>query len=268
MRPLFDRAPGYDATIFAEAQALLDDGFDSDFVLGLYPGDADWLTGALGFSGTLRETYAAEQPSYYFEASLKNRFLAAARESRNGVATPATAPGALGRARTAIASATVLAGAAAMGVLALGFITSSDSVPGDWNYAFKLTQERVDYALSRGDARIDVQFRQAQERVYEIDKLSARGDLSSGDLEKLSREAKQLANEAQGHQLDEVMRAEIRGLDQLTAAVLDAAAARQPDLQPAITTTKKAASDAFSASIGGTGEAPAPAPKPDATAAE
>ncbi len=274
MRTLLDRKPGYDARTFAEAQALIDDGLELDFVLGLYPDDAASLATMLGLTGALADTYAAEQPSYFFEASLKNRFLAAAREAAQpALAAPtlpaAPAPAPFARVRTAFAGASVVASAAAIGVLTLGFITASDSAPGDWNYTFKRANERMDYALSRGDDRVNVQLRQAQARVYEIQKLSARGELSEGALSRLEREARALADQAQGHDLDEVTKAEIRGLEALSAAVLNEAAAQNPALEPAVATAKKTVSDAVAASVGETSTVtpltPVATPVPTAT---
>ncbi|MBI5949919.1 MAG: hypothetical protein HY875_17415 [Chloroflexi bacterium] len=278
MKSLLDRKPGYDARTFAEAQALIEDGLELDFVLGLYPDDAAWLAPMLGLSGALAATYTAEQPSYFFEASLKNRFLAAAREAAQPVtaaptlpAAPAPAP--FARVRTAFAGASVVASAAAVGILTLGFVTAGDAVPGDWNYTFKRANERLDYALSRGDDRVGVQLKQAQARVYEIQKLSSRGDLSEGDLARLEKEARSLADQAQAHEIDEVTKAELRSLDALTVAVLDAAAAHNPALEPAVATTKKTVSDAVAASVGETSEvtpvtpvaSPTATPGPDAT---
>ncbi len=265
MRTLLDRKPGYDARTFAEAQALIDDGLELDFVLGLYPGDAASLATMLGLTGALADTYAAEQPSYFFEASLKNRFLAAAREAAQpALAAPtlpaAPAPAPFARVRTAFAGASVVASAAAVGVLTLGFITAGDAAPGDWNYTFKRANERMEYALSRGDDRVNVQLKQAQARVYEIQKLSSRGDLSQGDLSRLEREARALAGQAQGHDLDEVTKAEIRGLETLSAAVLTEAATQNPALEPAVATAKKTVSDAVAASVGETGETSAVTP--------
>ena len=43
IRHLFERKASAEAELLAEAQSLLDDGLDLDFVLGLFPDDAEWL---------------------------------------------------------------------------------------------------------------------------------------------------------------------------------------------------------------------------------
>ena len=43
IRQLFERKASYEAEVLAEAQALIDDGLDLDFVLDLFPDEADWL---------------------------------------------------------------------------------------------------------------------------------------------------------------------------------------------------------------------------------
>ncbi|MGI8925977.1 MAG: DUF5667 domain-containing protein [Tepidiformaceae bacterium] len=268
LRALFAGKPAPAAQAYAEAQALLDDGFGRDFVLALYADEAEWLAPLLEAAETVAEGFAAEQPSYYFEASLKNRLLGAMRESHapaaarpvEATAGAAGGSGAMARVRTAFAGAGVMAAIALVGVVTLGFVTADQAVPGDWNYRFKLANERLDYALSRGDERIDVQIKQAQARVYEIQKLSARGDLSQDDLANLQSEARNLAEQARGRDIDDVTKAEIRGLDALTTAVLDTAGTRQPDLAPAVVTTKKAVSDAVAASLSGTVVAEPPSP--------
>ena len=161
---LFDRKAGAEATVFAEAQALLDDGMAFDDVLDLFSAEASWLEPLLRTTTGMRQAVAAEQPSYYFEASLKQKFLAAARrEDRTAplpvLPAPSRAPiSPRTGLRTAFAGSAVAGVAAAIGALTLGFVTSDDAVPGDWNYAFKLANERLEYSLSRGDQRIDVQL--------------------------------------------------------------------------------------------------------------
>lgn len=251
MRNVFERKPDYEATVFAEAQALADDGLDREFVLGLFPDDAEWLAGMLQFSEAIEDTYAGESPSYFFEASLKSKFLAAAQTQ------PAPTPQfTFGGFRTAVASLSVVSSAAAIGVLALGFITAGSAVPGDWNYSFKLANERLDYTLSRGDNRIDVQFRTTQNRVEELRIKSSRGDASSEDIASLTREARALVDLAQAQQLDEFQIAKAQGIAAQGAVVLNDVSKKQPELNPSVS----AASDA----IGQLKEL-APAPTPTAT---
>lgn len=251
IRRLFERKAGSRAEILAEAQALIDDGLEPDFVLSLFPDDADWLAGMLRVTAAITDAYAAEPASYYFEASLKAKFLARASEPT----TPAEplflpVPG-YSPVRTAVASMAVLAGAAAVGVLALGFVTAGDAVPGDWNYAFKLANERIEYSLSRGDARVDVQLRQAEARVYELQQLAARSDNLAASLESLQRELRGIAElaEKQGG-LTEAQKARVRSLAEQSNSVISQARSR-PDVDPEkVAAAAAAIDDAVSAALG------------------
>ncbi|MES4793220.1 MAG: hypothetical protein C4321_09820, partial [Chloroflexota bacterium] len=149
IRRLFDRQARQQAEILAEAQALVDDGLEPDFVLSLFPEDADWLADALAVTATVTDAFAARPASYYFEASLKAKILARASEPTTPteplfLPVPGYSP-----ARTAIASLAVVSSAAALGILAFGFVTADEAVPGDWNYTLKLANERIEYTLSR-----------------------------------------------------------------------------------------------------------------------
>jgi hypothetical protein len=229
MRKLFDRQPDYRAATFAEAQALSDDGLDREFVLGLFPDDADWLSDMLQATEEIGDAYASEGPSYFFEASLKSKFLAAARTQ------PAPTPQFnFGGLRTAAASLSVVSAAAGIGVLALGFVTAGNAVPGDWNYSFKLANERLEYTLSRGDDRIDVQIRQTQNRVEEIRIKSARGDASPEDIAKFERDARALIDLAQTHDLDDYQIATVKGVANQGAVVLNDVSKKQPELSPSV----------------------------------
>ncbi|PFG73225.1 DUF5667 domain-containing protein [Tepidiforma thermophila] len=266
IRRLFDRKAGHRADILAEAQALIDDGLEPDFVLSLFPEEADWLAGMLRVTAAVTDAYAAEPASYYFEASLKAKVLARATEPT----TPAEplflpVPG-YSPVRTAVASMAVLSGAAAVGVLALGFVTAGDAVPGDWNYAFKLANERLEYTLSRGDARIDVQLRQAEARVYELQQLAARNDNLVASLEGLQRELRAIADlaEKQGG-LTDVQKARVRSLAEQSSTVLSQARNR-PDVDPEkVAAAAAAIDDAVSAALGGV--TPLATPEPTAAAA-
>jgi hypothetical protein len=263
---LFERQPGHDASIYAEAQALADDGLDLDFVLDLFPDDAEWLAPLLQTSGAVQQAAGAEQPSYFFEASLKQKFLAAAAE-RPPVALPATptlAPASpFAGLRTAFAGTAVVGMAAAIGVVTLGFVTADTAVPGDWNYAFKLANERLDYTLSRGDQRINVQLRQTEARVREIQILSSSGNVSSGDLEKLQHEAEALKQLAQGNQLDEIQKGRVKGIGEASVAVLSDVKQKNASLEPAIETTITTVNEAVAA-VAGTVK-PLDTPPPSAT---
>lgn len=229
IRHLFERKATAEAELLAEAQALLDDGLDLDFVLGLFPDDADWLEPMLEVSEGLSETYAAEQPSYYFEASLKSQFLAGALEPKPVlpviVPTPSYSPF-----RTAVASMSVASVAAAIGVVSLGFITAGNSVPGDWNYSFKLANERLEYTLSRGDSRIDVQLHQAENRVMELQKLSSRGDVSPEQIARAQRDISDLMDVAQQKDLDQIQLARLEGVGRQGKTVLADITQKQPTI--------------------------------------
>ena len=248
IRQLFERKPSYEAQVLAEAQSLLDDGLDLDFVLGLFPHDEEWLEGMLQTSAAIEAAYAGDSASYYFEGSLKAKFLAAANR-------PAPAPIVLpapqySGARTAVASMGVVSAAAGIGVLALGFITAGDAVPGDWNYTFKLANERLEYTLSRGDGRVDVQFRQTENRVYELQRLTRRGDVSVSTLESLEREARALAELSKIQPLDDVQKARAKSLAEQGSAVFTEAR-KQPEIDAARVDAAAAAfSDAVATALG------------------
>lgn len=218
--PFRSQAPSREAELFAEAQALLDDGLDAEFVLGLYPDDADWLGRLIGTSQVIGGTYAAEEPSYYFEASLKSRFMEAAGARDHAPAPVYAAPSAFASFRTALASVGVVAAVAAFGVVTFGYATSGDSVPGDWNYAFKRAGERVEYSLARGDGRIDVQIEHAEARIEEIQRLTSSGDLSPTHVKNLVRELDNLKELASENQFNDVQRARVNGLAESTVALL------------------------------------------------
>lgn len=228
MRRFFESRPGYDAALFAEAQALADDGLDREFVLGLFPDDAEWLSGLLDFSAELKDAIASEPPSYYFEGSLKSKFVAAGRAAARA---PEPQPVfALGRIRTVAASMSVAMSAAVVGTITLGFVTAGNAVPGDWNYSFKLANERFEYTLSRGDSRVDIQYRAAEARVQEIRVLSSRGNVSASDLASLEREARSLADLARSQPLDDDQRARLTAITKDASAVLTDTSQKQPEL--------------------------------------
>lgn len=264
IRHLFERKAGYNAELLAEAQSLVDDGLDLDFVLALFPDDAEWLTRDLAFTTGIQEAYESEQPSYYFEASLKSKFLNAAEEPRPAVPVVLMPP-AFSPVRTAVASMSIGSVAAAVGVLALGFVTAGDSVPGDWNYSFKLANERVEYTLSRGDNRFDVQTRHTEARVYELQRLSSRGDVSAGQLERIQREIVDLKDLAEQRDLDEMQRARLEGVGRQGKTVLADINQKQPDIPQETVDAAAAAFDGV-VSLGAAGPKEIPTPTPTATA--
>jgi hypothetical protein len=266
---LFARKPDPRDMLYAEAQALVDDGLERDFVLDLYPDDREWLAPLLQTAEQIEEAFETESPSYYFEGSLKAKFLAAARERFE---TPAPSPAQ--RARTAVASASVMLAAGAMGVLTLGFVTASSSVPGEWNYSFKLANERIQYTLSRGDERANIQVGHAEARVQEIRVISTRREVSAEDLAKLERDARDLqVLLTRSKEVDPALQAKVKSLTESARPLLENLR-NQPQLETAVARTNKALNE--TASAAGLGEVttiaatptatPTPEPSPTATA--
>lgn len=225
---LFDRKPGANAAILAEARALMDEGLGLEFVLDLFPEDAYWLRDQLALTESLTAAYAAEPATFFFEANLKAKFLAAADNPR--VPAPAAPATTTFPFKTAVTSLSLASAAAAAGVVTLGFVTAGGAVPGDWNYSFKLAGERLQYALSRGDDRVNVQIGQAEARVYEIQQLSQHGDVSTSDLSRLQDQVQAIATLAQSKPLDDVQKARLQGVAQTTQVVLHDTKTRQPSL--------------------------------------
>jgi hypothetical protein len=259
---MFDRKPDERSATFAEAQALVDDGLDLDFVLGIFPDDAEWLRDELQFTSELTEAFAFEPPSYYFEASLKSKFLAAAREPV--AQRPATS---LIPFKTAFASLGLTTAAMAAGVITLGFVTAGSAVPGDWNYSFKLANERLQYTLASGDDRVNIQLKQTEARVEEVQTLSARGELSANDLARLSSEAHAMADLARNQQLDDVQKARVTGIVATGKAVLNDARQKQPALDAPVSAAAAALGDAAVTALATPSPSPSPTPSetPSAT---
>jgi hypothetical protein len=253
MRPPLSRAPGIDAEVFAEAQALLDDGLDLDFVLDLYGEDARWLAPLLETSVTVIDATRGIQARYTFERSLQARFIAAAREQAARPAPLAALQPAGPRFafRTTAAAAGVVLGAAATGVLALGIITAGDAEKGDWNYVFRLAGDRVDDTFSGDTPAIEDRIRQTEARVELIQAKSSSGELSSEDLHELEREAEALEAAAREGSLDEDQKADLREIKAKTEEVLANAREGRPELEPEIDSALAKVNDAVAA---GTGE--------------
>ncbi|MCC6382598.1 MAG: hypothetical protein IT304_08805 [Dehalococcoidia bacterium] len=269
MKRLFDRRPPRNAALYADAQALVDDGLDLPFVLDLFPDDADWLEPLLRFSGDVRNAAAESQPSYFFEASLRARLLAEADALQRAPAPAAplalqTAP--RGTLHTAAASALVVGAAAGLGALTLGFITAGNAVPGDWNYAFKLTQERLEYSLSDGQQRVNVQLSQTEARVYEIQQRSTQGAVSVDDLHRLEQEANELAAIARQKPLDDVQKARLKSIAETSSVVLEAVRQQRPELEESVRTTIGTVNDtAVAAGLGPIAAVASPTPAETAT---
>ena len=155
----------------------------------------------------------------------------------------------------------MVAAAAGLGVLMFGFITAGNAVPGDWNYSLKLATERAQYTLASRDQRIDVQIRQTEERLTEISELANRGNLSAGEIHKLTRELGQLLDLARDQQFDQVQQARVKGIAESTVAVLSGAEQEfEPDVADAINSA-----DAVVAAVAGGGVSGLEAPTATAT---
>lgn len=237
IRDLFHR-PNREEELYAEAQALVDDGLDLQFVLALYPDDADWLVALLDTGVVIGETFAEEEPSYYFEASLKNRFLDAGAERVRRPAVPVqgpvtvvpSGPSAVLRLQGMMAGTAVALMLGALGVVTFGVITAGDSVPGDWNYAFKMAGERVEYSLSSGDQRVNVQLQHVQARIREVNKLNEQGKVSPQVLEDLREELEEVDSLSRQQPLDRVQEASLRAIGEASSAVLNQVKEQRPDL--------------------------------------
>jgi hypothetical protein len=266
---LFDQAPGARDALYAEAQSLVDEGLELSFVLGLYPEDADWLAPLLETAGRVSEAYEATEPSFYFESSLKAKFLGAAR-----VRFEPERVGAGSRVKRAFAAGSVMAGAGAMAVLTLAFLTSGAALPGDWNYGFKLTQERLEYALSRGSGRLDAQIRQTEARVQEVQALASQGEVSPSVLQELLDETVQLRAEIEREKASaqEPGRQEkLRKLTDEGTTAVRALPASPPLEQKAASVARALEDTAQAAGIGPVATLtpePEPAPEPTATPTE
>ena len=215
----FRRTPDPRAEILAEALALYEDGLELTAILALYPEeDCEWLRPLLSTGQILAQAYEEEAASFYFEGSLKAKVLAAGEPVIGGSA-PAPGPR-LGQLGAALASVAVLVVAGALGVISFGFITAGDSVPGEWNYAFKRATEQTQSRFARGDERINVHIRQAQERIDEIQTLVARGDLNQGHISSFTDQLDDLRELAEEETFDPLQQAKVRGLSETAVAVL------------------------------------------------
>lgn len=244
LRHLFEHKPDQRDIVFAEAQALIDDGLDLDFVLGIFPDDADWLRDELAFTGEIKQAVAFAPPSYYFEGTLKSRFIAAGRAAAQPVAPATVSP-----LRTAFASLGVLAATGIVGAITLGFVTAGEAVPGDWNYTFKIANERLQYALSNGNERVDIQLRQAEARVYEIKTRTRSGEVTASDLASLQREAQAIADLARQQPLDDFQQARVKAIADTSKTVLSDVRAVKPNLDPSVKAASAAVDDAVTTAL-------------------
>ncbi len=244
MKLPFFRNRDPEAELFAEALALIEDGLEPDFVLSLYPNEAPWLRPLLEATVEVAEAARTEEPSLYFEASLKRKLFEAQEERTRHVESPLAVV-------RAFAAGTAITGvAAAVGVALLGWVTAEEAVPGDWNYAFKVASERIEYSLSRGDERLDVQIDATYARLLEVERLAERGEVSAADLERVEREVSNLQDLIETKPLNERHREELAELVERANAVGERLTQEKPQLAPAVERTVRKVNDAVSAGLG------------------
>lgn len=259
---LLERRASREARTYAAAQELIDAGYPLEDVVGRYPTDAAWLAPLLETGAATGDGFRTVTADPEFERTLHDAFLAAARRPSFTLSPAPTS----GRVRTALAAATVAAAIGSLGVVTYGMVTADQAVPGDWNYTLKTTQERLADAFASGDGKVDVQIRQTEARVFELRQLNTRGDLSADDIAKFEREARELADMVRDRPLDNSQKARVLGILEGANVVLDQASQQRPELQPAVTSTRKTVDDAVAATGAG-GVTSISEPTPAATAA-
>ena len=218
----FHRTPDPQAEIFAEALALYEDGLEIAAILERYDEEVqDWLKPLLSTGQIIGGTLQAEEASYYFEGSLKAKVLAAATPVIGAVPEdPLPGPSRFGQFGAAVASVGVLAVAAMLGVITFGFVTAGESVPGEWNYNFKRATEQAQVRFASGDERINVRIRLAQERIDEIQALSASGNLSEGHIDSFTAELDDIRELAEEESFDALQQAKVRSISETAEVVL------------------------------------------------
>jgi hypothetical protein len=152
-------------------------------------------------------------------------------------------------------------------------VTAGDAAPGDWNYTFKLANERFQYSTSRGDSRIDVQLRVAEERLEELRQMSARGEVNTSQFERVKAQFDELSQQlARRDDIDDVRKAQIEGVGRTATAVLNDVAAKQPALAPQAAAVSESVANTVAVAVGGATGLPSPTasstPTASATAAE
>lgn len=251
------------AEAFAEALALIEDGLEPDFVLPLYGDEARWLRPLVEAALAVKEWAAREQPSFYFEATLKGRLqLTLAERARAADRAPARAPW-----RTALAASAVLSLAAGLGAVMVGAVTADTALPGDWNYAFKIANERVAYSLSRGSDRVGVQLDVTYARLREAEALARQGRVSVADLRRIEQEATELGQLVESKPLDEAQRARLAALSETVENVGRTLASANPELAPHVERTIRKVNDAVATGLGSATPVETPASLPSTTPA-
>lgn len=265
---IFRRAPDPRAGLLAEALALYEDGLEIAAILALYPEeDQRWLRPLLSTGQIVSNALGDEESSFYFEGSLKAKVLEAAAPVIGGgerdpaPVRPLAAPRRWGM---AVAGGVALAVVVAIGVVGFGFITAGDAVPGEWNYAFKRAAEGAEARFASGDERINVNIRQAQARIDEIQQLAVRGDLTRGHISRFTSELADLRALAEEETFDSLQQARVRGLSESAVAVL---AETDEDLAPAAEEAIDRAHEVAAAVSGGGAVEPVPEPTATATVA-
>ncbi len=241
---LLDRAPGYDAATFAEAQALVDDGLSSELVLAIFAADAAWLRPLLLTGHGLVQAASRQAPRYAFETSLRRKFLQAAveRTAPNRQPVPVANRASAGM-RVAMASSAAAVGAIAAGVLALAVLTSDATAPD-----------------------IESSLRNADQQVQEVIDRSFSGDVTEEDLQHLEEDIDRLSRAALSNNLDEDQRARAREVVIEAVKTLQQVGEKRPELNPAVAAaSEKVKESAQAAGIGPVVVEPLEEPSPTAT---
>ena len=257
---ILERRPGMQATTSAEAQALVDDGLDVGLVLELFAADAAWLSPLLSASTTIFLAAESSQPSYFFDASLKRKFIGAGiRQARQGRGSPIleVAPS-RGRMRTAMASTALVGAAAAIGVAAFAVIRTDDTGPST------TTPDRGTLSVSR----LDIHLVQSQAHVSQIlEKAATTGYISDVDLTVIESDTKVLTALAHEAPLDATQKDSAKAyVEKAVKVIADAQARPELDTQAKSALATVATAAAAAGLEGVTGIAtPAPTATPDVT---
>jgi len=117
-----------------------------------------------------------------------------------------------------------------------------------------------------------VQLRQTESRVYELQAQLSQGKISESSLDRLQREARELAELATKYQLDDVQKARLRTIGETSNAILSDVSERRVALQPKARDTIETVNHAVAAGTGApvtpltpTAQAPSPTPADEAT---
>jgi hypothetical protein len=220
---LLRRKPGSQAALFSEAQALVDDGLDAALVLELYPDEAPWLAGLLDASSSVAQAATTLQPSYYFEASLKRKFLAAGARNAGGVRRgPVIALSEpQHRFRTALAGTALVGAAAAIGVATIVSLRTTDSTGGG----------TPNGGHSEFVSRLDTHLNEAQHHIDQFTQRASVGQIDEADVTILEGDANTLAALAQSSPLDDDQKERAQEFVDKAVTVLTAAQDK-PDLKP------------------------------------